>query len=469
MKKIFLLALFVLNFFCYPKTTLEVLWDSIIENNSEVNSVRTNYKNALIDYVTLQGLYIPSVNLNSIVNLGENYSKGDYPSYINNTLSIGQRLPGGSQLVLDVSYNLSYADYNEETYVNQIPKIGLTFSQSMFPFYLQGKLCSPDVQLLKINKEYQEKYYDYICKEKIKSVTREYIYALIYGKKSEIYESSIKLKNQKKEIIKKLIDQGRQNQSNLIEIENSLLMDIQNKAEIFSSYVQCINNLTLLTGANFYDLSDFSLEELPDIEILENDGLEKIDCYDAYERMLLLNIKKFETQSSIIKQDNAPYISFNLTDIINLNDKKACDWKDSWTDWKDDKKNTWAFGIGVDFTNFFKGNYSKQYDKNNNELQSAKSSYYNYLEQKKKLFQIYKKSLESLESEILSTEELIENNEKILLAKTELMEKGLISEFEYINALEEFKILKLTYENYCLFRWLYNFLIFIDSDKKETV
>lgn len=469
MKKIFLLALFLHNFFCFSQTALEVLWKSVITSNSEISSVRTNLKNASIDYQTLQGLYLPSLSLNSITNFGENYSKGDYPNYINNSILIGQRLPGGSQLELSISYNLGYAEYNEQTYINQSPKVGITYSQSLFPFYLQGKILSPDIQLLRINRDYQEKYYKYVCKENIKSVTREYINAILYKNKNSIYESLIKQKKQKKEILKKLVEQGSQNYNSLIEIENAILMDIQNKSEIFSSYVQCVNNLYLLTGMNLEDLLEISLSELPNFEVFFQNDYKNLFDTDEYENILILNIKKCEAQKYQISQDSAPYMSLSLTDIINLNDNKVCDWKDSWREWHDDKKNTWVFGIGIDFSSCFKNSFAKSHKKNDNELQNAKNIYQNYTEKKNKLLKIYKKSLEIVEDEIFSYEKLIENNESVLFGKKDLKEKGEISEFEYITALEEYEILKLTYENYKLIKWLYKFLLLIDYKGEETV
>ena len=465
MKRIFVLPLLFLNSFCYSKTTIETLWDSIIHNNTDVNSVRTSYQNAVIDYKTLQGLFIPGISLNSTTNFGENYSKGDYPSYINNSLLIEQKLPGGARLDLSASYNLGYAEYNEQTYVNQTPKIGLTYSQSMLPFYLQGTLFSPDIKLLKINKEYQKKYLDYICKEKIKTLTKEYIYSLIYKNKSEIYANSIAFKNQKKEIIRKLIEQGSQNQTNLLEIENSILLDIQNKTEIDSSYVQCVNNLSILTGLDF---SEFNDEELPLIKNIDKENL--IGSYgDPYKELCLLIINKYETQKILIRQDNAPSFSVSLSDIINLKDNKAGDWKDSWTDWKDDKKNTWVVGIGFDFTNCLRGNFGKQYKKNENELQTAKNSYNQYLIQCENLLGIYKNALDSFNYEVASTKKLITTNEQLLESKKELKNKGIISEYDYLNASEELKILKLTYETHKLYRWLYEFLIFIDYNEEDAV
>ena len=47
--------------------------------------------------------------------------------------------------------------------------------------------------------------------------------------------------------------------------------------------------------------------------------------------------------------------------------------------------------------------------------------------------------------------------------------KGIISEYDYLNASEELKILKLTYETHKLYSWLYEFLIFIDYNEEDAV
>ncbi len=107
--------------------------------------------------------------------------------------------------------------------------------------------------------------------------------------------------------------------------------------------------------------------------------------------------------------------------------------------------------------------------KNENELKAAKESYNQYLIQRENLLGIYKNVLDSFNYEVASTKKLITTNEQLLESKKELKNKGIISEYDYLNASEELKILKLTYETHKLYRWLYEFLIFIDYNEEDSV
>jgi len=434
-------------------TELERLWRLAVETNGDVLSAQHAYESACLSLSTLGGTYAPSVTTSAASTVPDGYGWDECPDSLSASVSVTQPLPGGTSIGVTGAYALSAAVAYDSRYVSQIPDVAFTLSQSLYPFYAQGKLRNPERLSLQQKKEYYYNVLLYTKQQKLETVAQYYILSLIYRKKMEMYEASIAYTQEQIDALNELRKIGGANMAKIAELESSRMGNEQNLSDVRITYRQYVQYLKETCGM-------FKGE--PEGTDLPQDGLAQAlaltgDVHDPCAQELLLKIDILKTAEVLAKQRGAPVLTLSLEPAWTLKTVKASDWQSAWK--RDaDSVCTWAAGVSVNMTPFISALVSKTGESEEIEMRTAQDAYRAYLEQKDAVREQYEMLCTSFEEQRAGAEKLCADADSLASDMKQQLEAGAVSQLDYDAVLVQVKIRYASLECIRLYIWLYSWL-----------
>jgi hypothetical protein len=434
-------------------TELERLWHLAVETNGDVLSAQHAYDSACLSFSTLDGAYAPSVTTSASSTVPDGYGWDDCPDSLSASVSVTQPLPGGTSIGVTGAYALSAASAAGTQYVSQIPDVAFTLSQSLYPFYAQGKVRNPERLSLQQKKEYYYNVLLYTKQQKLEAVAQYYILSLVYRKKMEMYEASIAYAQEQIDALNELRKSGGANMTRIAELESSRMGNEQNLTDVRITYRQYVQYLKEACGT-------FSGE--PEGTALPQDGLAPAlaltgAVHDPCEQELLLKIDMLKTAAVLAKQSGAPVLTLSLEPAWTLETVKASDWQSAWK--RDaDSGCTWAAGVSLNMTPLISALVSKTGESEEIEMQTAQDAYRAYLEQKDAVREQYEMLHASFEEQRAGAEKLCADADSLASDMKQQLEEGAVSQLDYDAVLSQVKIRYASLECIRLYIWLYSWL-----------
>lgn len=432
-------------------TELERLWHSAVENNGDVRSALHTYESACLSLKTLNGSYAPSVSTSAASSFPQEYDWKECPDSISSTVSVTQPLPGGTTVGISGTYSLSAAAAGDAQYVSQAPKVAITLSQSLFPFWAQGKLRDPAHLSLEQTKAYYYNQLLYEKQQKLETVTQYYILSLIYRKKVAVYEASIAYRQEQIDALRELKEEGGTSLAKIAELESSQWNDEQNMSDVRMTYEEYVR---YLKNACCVDDIEMDETELPSDGITT--ALSLIDkVRDPCAEALLLKIDMLKTSSELSRQSSAPVLGLSLEPGWSLETVKAGDWKSAWSG---DTATEWTAEISLNLTPFISSIASKTGDEEKIKMQSAQNAYDSYMKQKSYVNEQYASLAAVFEKQRKQAEELCKETDQLLADSKQQLDSGAISRLDY-DSIQFRKIsCHTSLECMTLYAWLYTWL-----------
>lgn len=138
-KIIFELVLIFNSVSCFSLSLLD-LTNYALEANTEIRTAMTVYEDQKLAYKFLNGAYVPSVLINSTTKIPNEFEWKYSPDYFSSSLIYTQPLPGGTSVSIEANYCFNAGTVDNERYITQSPNITFTLSQSLLPYWFQGKI-----------------------------------------------------------------------------------------------------------------------------------------------------------------------------------------------------------------------------------------------------------------------------------------------------------------------------------------
>lgn len=434
-------------------TELERLWHLAVETNGDVLSAQHTYESACLSLSTLGGTYAPSVTTSASSTVPDGYGWNDCPDSLSASVSVIQPLPGGTSIGVTGAYALSTAEATGSRYVSQIPDVTFTLSQSLYPFYAQGKVRNPDRLSLQQKKEYYYNVLLYTKQQKIESVAQYYILSLVYRKKMEMYEASITYEQKQIDALNELRKSGGANMAKIAELESSRMGNEQNLADVRITYRQYVQYLKEACGtfSGEPEGTELPLDGLAPALVL-TDGI-----HDPCAQELLLKIDILKTAVVLAKQSGAPVLTLSVEPSWTLETVKASDWQSAWK--RDaDSVCTWAAGVSLNMTPLISALVSKTGQSEEIEMKAAQDAYRAYQEQKDAVREEYEKLRTSFEGQRAGAEKLCTDADSLASDMKQQLEAGAVSQLDYDAVLSQVKIRRASLECIRLYMWLYSWL-----------
>lgn len=434
-------------------TELERLWYLAVSTNGDVLSAQHTYESACLSLSTLGGTYAPSVTTSASSTVPDGYGWNDCPDSLSASVSVTQPLPGGASIGVTGVYAVNAASAAGTKFVSQVPDVAFTLSQSLYPFYAQGKIKNPDRLSLQQKKEYYYNALLYTKQQKIESVAQYYILSLIYRKKMEMYEASAAFAQEQIDALNELRKNGGANMTKIAELESSRMSNEQNLADVRITYQQYVQYLKEACGM-------FNGE--PKGTALPLNGIASAlaltnGIHDLCARELQLRIDLLKTAEVLAKQSGAPVLTLSLEPVWTLETVKASDWQSAWK--RDaDSVCTWVVGVSLNMTPLISAFASKNGESEAIEMQTAQDAYRTYLEQKDAVREEYKMLRTSFEEQRAGAEKLCADAEVLESDMKQQLDAGAVSQLDYDAVLSQVKIRRASLECIRLYIWLYSWL-----------
>lgn len=359
-----------------------------LENNSDIKTAEIDYKKSIISSKNSDGVYAPKLSFSSSMAVSNDFRWETTPDNFISEIVYSNLLPGGTSISLETGYGFNSMTVLEERFLNQRPYVIFSVSQSLLPFWAQGKKHDPIKFSSKQKNEYYYYQYVYIKRKVMLDIFRNYILVLISEKEIEMYQNTLDLCEEQIKSLQSLNETGNTSQIKILEAENTKWNALQNLMIARTKYLQQIQNIKILCGKDF----DENTIESPEDENLENELLEIIMLKsDPLEQMYRLKQDILKTERILEKQNCAPSLSFSIQPNWNLKSTKVDDWKSAWKDVDDPSLN---FSVGLNLSPLIAG-IAKQ-NKENYQLDYAnvEKEYQSYLTQKEFVKEQYEGLLE---------------------------------------------------------------------------
>lgn len=449
-KKILFTTMFFITFLLYSSESLSFLWKETLKNNTEIQTAHISYKQALLSYQTANGLFAPSVTVGNNVDFDKDFSWKKKFNTFSSYLYVGENLPGGLSVGIKGSYDYITSTLSEERFITQVPQITFSLSQSLYPFWLQGLFKNPERLSLEYQKNYFFYQYLYTKKNILQNVTQIWLMVQVYKKKAELYELSIRYKEKQKIALNELQKKGNSDFSKLIELEESILADIQSFSEVQISYEQYFDNLKNLCHLENENYIFEYLNTKPE------DFYAILDCrLDPLEEAFLLKLQMQKNSVVLRKQNTAPVLSISVSPIWTMETGKVQEWQDCWNK---EKKISWTISASIDFSSFFSSLSSQKEESENIEKQNIEIEYQNYLKQKRYIKDQYFRISKIFNGQ---SEKYKKNYEESLQTYSDnffSFEKGHISVLELEGVKFQTERLRIAFEISMLYEWFYKFM-----------
>jgi hypothetical protein len=434
-------------------TELERLWHLAVSTNGDILSAQHAYESACLSFSTFDGAYAPSVTTSASSTVPDGYGWDECPDNLSASMSVTQPLPGGTSIGVTGSYALSSAAAAGTRYVSQIPDVTFTLSQSLYPFYAQGKVRNPERMSLQQKKEYYYNVLQYTKQQKLETIAQYYILSLIYRRKMEMYEASIAYAQEQIDALNELRKTGGANMTKIAELESSRMGNEQNLTDVRITYRQYVLYLKEACGS-------FSGE--PEGTDLPQNGLAPAlaltgGVHDPCAQELLLKISILKAAAVLAKQSGAPVLTLSLKPAWTLETVKASDWQSAWK--RDaDSACTWAAGVSLNMTPLISALVSKTGESEEIEMRTAQDAYRAYLEQKDAVREQYEMLRTSFEEQLTEAEKLCADADSLVSDMKQQLEEGAVSQLDYDAVLSQEKIRYASLECIRLYIWLYSWL-----------
>jgi outer membrane protein TolC len=434
-------------------TELERLWHLAISTNGDVLSAQYTYESACLSFTTLDGAYAPSVTTSASSTVPDGYGWGTCPDSVSSSVSVTQPLPGGTSIGVTGTYALSAVAAADTRYVTQVPEVAFTLSQSLYPFYAQGKFHNPERLSLQQKKEYYYNQLLYVKQQKLETVTQYYILSLIYRKKMEIYETSIAYIEEQLDAINELRKSGGANMTKIAELESSRMSNEQDLADVRITYRQYVQYLKEACGMFSGEPEETGLPQNGIASTLALTG----GVQDPCARELLLKIDILKTAAVLAKQSAAPVIALSLEPVWTLETEKASNWQSAWK-YDSDSVCTWTAGVSLNMTPLISSLVSRTGESEEIEMRTAQDVYRAYLEQKEAVREQYEQLRESFEEQLSGAEKLCTDADSLGGDMKQQLDTGAVCQLDYDAVHVQVKIRHASLECIRLYVWLYSWL-----------
>lgn len=450
--KIFLILLIISKTPLFSLSLCEVI-DLTLQNNIDIITSQSEYEIALLSTKTIDGSFSPRFSISSSSSISKDYEWNTTPDYFSSTITYSQPIPGGTQFSVTGSYAFNSLIHNGEQYLSQSPKISFTLTQSLLPFWAQGKVSDPTILSMQQQEEYYRYQNLYIKKTVLQNLIQNYAYFLIYENEIQIYENSISLVEEQIAAVKELKASGNTNQAKITDLENTKWNYEENLMSVKTNYYSCLQNIKAICGINIEDSLTFGQTD-ENLTNIINISLEHIS--DPMDLIYKLKLQMLETKSVLQKQNSAPTLNLTVQPSWALEKVKNNDWQDAW---KNGDNPSWTATVSMDFSPLLRSTMSK--DKKHYEIdyQQAEKSYENYLAQKKFVKEQYEILYRNYSYQLESIEKLFEEGKIELRDYEKLYNEGAISKLDFDSVKTKVENCELSRNCVEIYKWLYGVLL----------
>lgn len=438
--------------------TLQELITISFEKNSEIISVKKDYETAQISKKTVNGSYVPEINISSSTTIPKNYNC-ELPDSFLYGLTYTQPLPGGASISFETSYFCDLFDIQNEIFITQKQDLSLSLSQSLLPYWIQGQIKDP--LQLSFEQQSEESYWQlmYTSKKVLQNLFQNYIYALLAQNELKIHTNTIMFYEEQIESLKQLKTAGNINQSRILEIENLKWTTQQSLIAVQTKYVEYIQNIKLLCNQDLLDneIAPFTKETF---ESVLSNYMNPYIIEDPIEKIYQLKLDILKSQRIIERQASAIFLNITVQPEWNLETEKQKDWKKAWKNLN--KPDNWNVNIGINLSPALAAIAKQNQKAYNIAYEAAKESYDSYLKQKAFVKQQYESLLEQYNNQQIIVSSLCESGINELNDYKVLFESQSISKLDYDTVKVRIENSFLTKENIELNILLYEFMIKIN-------
>ncbi len=446
--------------------SLSELIEISMQNNPDIISAKINYDSAILSAKTLDGIFAPGITFSSSATLPKNYEWNTNPDYFSGNVNFSQPLPGGTSLSLSGSYSLnspSAMSNMSERFVYHTQSINFTISQSLMPFWAQGKNQDPTILSAKQHSEYYKLQLLYTQKNILQNLVQNYAFLQIYENQIKIYKNMIELYNEQIKALEELKNDGCTNQAKITELENSKWNYEEDLISIQSNYLSCTQNLKNICAFDFENENDndFYTEEISSENYFQH--LDALECTatDPLEEIYKLQIEMLQNSRTKEKQTSAPTLNFSLQSGWISDSVINSQWTNAWGS-ENSKTPTWSAGISVNLSPLINSVAAQNKQKYKKNLETAKNSYISYLQKKDFSQKNYAILIKNYSEQLNTVSKLYETSKNHLEDFEIQFKAGAISKLEYISAKARSENLMLNKKCTEIYKWMYEFFLKIN-------
>ena len=450
--KIFLILLIISKTPLFSLSLCEVI-DLTLQNNIDIITSQSEYEIALLSTKTIDGSFSPGFSISSSSSISKDYEWNTTPDYFSSTITYSQPIPGGTQFSVTGSYAFNSLIYNGEQYLSQSPKISFTLTQSLLPFWAQGKVSDPTILSMQQQEEYYRYQNLYIKKTVLQNLIQNYAYFLIYENEIQIYENSISLVEEQIAAVKELKASGNTNQAKITDLENTKWTYEENLMSVKTNYYSCLQNIKAICGINIKDSLTFGQTD-ENLTNIINISLEHIS--DPMDLIYKIKLQMLETKNVLQKQNSAPTLNLTVQPSWALEKVKNNDWQDAW---KNGDNPSWTATVSMDFSPLLRSTMSKYKKHYEIDYQQAEKSYENYLAQKKFVKEQYEILYRNYSYQLESIEKLFEEGKIEFRDYEKLYNEGAISKLDFDSVKTKVENCELSRNCVEIYKWLYGVLL----------
>lgn len=445
-KTIFSLIIWIFSSSAYSLSFSDLV-TCTLENNLDICSAQAAYNSAKLSRKTLNGNYVPSLSVSSSTALTDKIEQ----NYMESQITLTQPIISGTTISTSGNFSCNLFGIGEEKYISQSPKISVTLSQSLFPYWLQGTIQDPTKLVLKQQENYYYNQLLYTKKTVLENLFRTFACLQIYDLEAQIYKNYIQFLEEQILALDELKKNGNTNQARITELESSRWNYQMDLMSVEANYNNSLKNIKTICNSDFTSIEKKSFFENSIREYLEED-------FDPLERIyeiknVILDIERIQQ-----KQSTAPLLNVSVQPEWNLNAVRSSEWKEAWN--RENKVSpVWVTSVSVDFSAFLNSiikKDKKQYELN---FENSEKLYNSYLKEKdfirEQYNSLYKRYCEQeyiiMNLVIQSTKEL-EDYEKEYSA-------GAISKLDFESSKIKIENFQLNLECIKVNKWLYKNLL----------
>lgn len=446
--KLFCILLIAYKSPLFPISLYDLI-DLTLQNNPDIIASLTDYESSLVSLKTLNGGFAPGFSLSSSTSLSKDYEWNSIPDFFSASFTYTQPLPGGTDFSITGNYSFNSTIYNEERYISLSPKISFSLTQSLLPFWAQGKIVDPTILDAIQQTEYYHYQNIYAKKTVLQNLIQNYAYFLIYVNEIQIYENSISLIEEQISATKKLKSSGNTNQAMITELENTKWSYEENLMSVQSNYFSSLQNIKSICGTNIEESLEFvQNEEIPTKFLILS--LENI--IDPMDLIFQLKLQMLENRYVLQKQSSAPTLNLTIQPSWSLENVKNTEWITS----RKKSNPSWTGTISVDFSPLLKTTISQDNKHYEIDYEQTKKSYKNYLQQKKFVQEQYMFLLHNYSKQLEDIEKLYNEGKLELRDYERLFKIGAISKLDYDSVRVKVENYKLSRNCVVIYKWLCN-------------